>query len=74
MKGTQLVLKAQVDCGVKFVFGYTGGAIMPEILTNAGRQAVRCRRPGGPIHPRIHRHVLTVDLLVEESTCGGHRI
>ena len=29
MKGTQLVLKALVDRGVKFVFGYTGGAIMP---------------------------------------------
>jgi acetolactate synthase-1/2/3 large subunit len=29
MKGTELVVKALVDCGVKFVFGYTGGAIMP---------------------------------------------
>ena len=29
MKGTELVLKALVDNGVKFIFGYTGGAIMP---------------------------------------------
>jgi len=29
MKGTELVLKALVDNGVKYVFGYTGGAIMP---------------------------------------------
>ena len=29
MKGTELVLKALIDNGVKFVFGYTGGAIMP---------------------------------------------
>ena len=29
MKGSQLVLKALIDNGVKFVFGYTGGAIMP---------------------------------------------
>ena len=29
MKGTELVIKALVDCGVKYVFGYTGGAIMP---------------------------------------------
>ena len=29
MKGTELVLKALVDKGVKYIFGYTGGAIMP---------------------------------------------
>ena len=29
MKGTELVLKALIDNGVKFIFGYTGGAIMP---------------------------------------------
>ena len=29
MKGTELVLKALVDSNVRFVFGYTGGAIMP---------------------------------------------
>jgi acetolactate synthase-1/2/3 large subunit len=29
MKGTELVLKALIDNKVKFVFGYTGGAIMP---------------------------------------------
>ncbi|MBT7889083.1 MAG: acetolactate synthase large subunit, partial [Deltaproteobacteria bacterium] len=29
MKGTELVLKALVDNGVTYVFGYTGGAIMP---------------------------------------------
>ena len=29
MKGTQLVLKALADNGVKYIFGYTGGAIMP---------------------------------------------
>jgi acetolactate synthase-1/2/3 large subunit len=29
MKGTELVLKALKDKGVKYVFGYTGGAIMP---------------------------------------------
>jgi acetolactate synthase-1/2/3 large subunit len=29
MKGTQLVLKALKDKGVKYIFGYTGGAIMP---------------------------------------------
>lgn len=29
MKGTELVLKALVDNGVKYIFGYTGGAIMP---------------------------------------------
>jgi len=29
MKGTELVLKALADNGVKYIFGYTGGAIMP---------------------------------------------
>ena len=29
MKGTELVLKALRDRGVKYIFGYTGGAIMP---------------------------------------------
>lgn len=29
MKCTELVLKALVDNGVKYIFGYTGGAIMP---------------------------------------------
>jgi hypothetical protein len=29
MKGTELVLKALKDNGVKYIFGYTGGAIMP---------------------------------------------
>jgi acetolactate synthase-1/2/3 large subunit len=29
MKGTELVLKALEDKGVKYIFGYTGGAIMP---------------------------------------------
>jgi len=29
MKGTELVLKALMDKGVKYIFGYTGGAIMP---------------------------------------------
>ena len=29
MKGTELVIKALLDKRVKFVFGYTGGAIMP---------------------------------------------
>jgi acetolactate synthase-1/2/3 large subunit len=29
MKGTELVLKALKDRGVKYIFGYTGGAIMP---------------------------------------------
>ncbi len=29
MKGTELVLKALKDKGVKYIFGYTGGAIMP---------------------------------------------
>jgi len=29
MRGTELVLRALRDRGVKFIFGYTGGAIMP---------------------------------------------
>lgn len=29
MKGTELVIKALKDKGVRYVFGYTGGAIMP---------------------------------------------
>ena len=29
MKGTELVLKALADNGVNYIFGYTGGAIMP---------------------------------------------
>ena len=29
MKGAELVIKALIDKGVKYVFGYTGGAIMP---------------------------------------------
>ena len=29
MKGTELVLRALRDRGVKYIFGYTGGAIMP---------------------------------------------
>ena len=29
MKGTELVLKALKDSGVRYIFGYTGGAIMP---------------------------------------------
>jgi acetolactate synthase I/II/III large subunit len=31
MKGTELVLKALKDKGVKYIFGYTGGAIMPVL-------------------------------------------
>lgn len=29
MKGTELVLKALKDKGIRYIFGYTGGAIMP---------------------------------------------
>jgi acetolactate synthase-1/2/3 large subunit len=29
MQGTELVIKALKDIGVRYVFGYTGGAIMP---------------------------------------------
>ena len=29
MKGSELVIKALRDKGVQYVFGYTGGAIMP---------------------------------------------
>ena len=29
MKGSELVLKALLDKGVQYIFGYTGGAIMP---------------------------------------------
>lgn len=29
MKGSELVIKALIDKGVRYVFGYTGGAIMP---------------------------------------------
>ena len=29
MKGTELVLRALRDRGVQYIFGYTGGAIMP---------------------------------------------
>ncbi|MEN8808287.1 MAG: biosynthetic-type acetolactate synthase large subunit [Desulfobacterales bacterium] len=29
MKGSELVIKALIDKGVQYVFGYTGGAIMP---------------------------------------------
>ena len=29
MKGKELALKALLDKGVKYIFGYTGGAIMP---------------------------------------------
>ncbi|MBU2645064.1 biosynthetic-type acetolactate synthase large subunit [bacterium] len=29
MKGTELVIKALIESGVQYVFGYTGGAIMP---------------------------------------------
>jgi len=31
MKGTELVLKALLDNNVRYVFGYTGGAIMPVL-------------------------------------------
>ena len=29
MKGKELALKALLEMGVKYIFGYTGGAIMP---------------------------------------------
>jgi acetolactate synthase-1/2/3 large subunit len=29
MQGTEIVIKALKDLGVRYVFGYTGGAIMP---------------------------------------------
>ncbi len=29
MQGKELVLKALKDLGVRYIFGYTGGAIMP---------------------------------------------
>ena len=29
MRGAELVIKALKDKGVRYVFGYTGGAIMP---------------------------------------------
>ena len=31
MQGTQMVIKALQDIGTRFVFGYTGGAIMPVL-------------------------------------------
>ena len=31
MKGTELILKALHAKGVKYIFGYTGGTIMPVI-------------------------------------------
>jgi acetolactate synthase I/II/III large subunit len=40
MQGTELVLKALIDNGVKFVFGYTGGAIMPIFDAMAKQQAL----------------------------------
>lgn len=40
MQGTELVLKALIDNGVKFVFGYTGGAIMPIFDEMAKQQAL----------------------------------
>ncbi len=36
MKGTELVLKALKDKGVKYIFGYTGGAIMPMVPAGGG--------------------------------------
>jgi acetolactate synthase I/II/III large subunit len=39
MKGTELVVKALKDKGVRFVFGYTGGAIMP-VFDEMERQQV----------------------------------
>ena len=32
MKGTELVLKALVDNGVKYIFGYTGGATIGDMV------------------------------------------
>jgi len=39
MKGKELALKALLDLGVKYIFGYTGGAIMP-IFDEMERQKV----------------------------------
>lgn len=39
MKGTELVVKALRDKGVQYIFGYTGGAIMP-VLDEMERQGV----------------------------------
>jgi acetolactate synthase-1/2/3 large subunit len=39
MKGTELVVKALRDKGIKYVFGYTGGAIMP-IFDEMERQKI----------------------------------
>jgi acetolactate synthase-1/2/3 large subunit len=40
MKGSELVLKALVDNGAKYVFGYTGGAIMPIFDEMAKQQTL----------------------------------
>ena len=41
MKGTELVLKALLDNNVRYVFGYTGGAIMP-VLDEMEKQKTKC--------------------------------
>ena len=41
MKGTELVLKALRDKGVRYIFGYTGGAIMPIIDEVAKQQCFK---------------------------------
>ena len=45
MKGTELVLKALHAKGVKYIFGYTGGAIMPvfdELENFFAAQSILC--------------------------------
>ncbi len=52
MKGTELVLKALIDNGVKYIFGYTGGAIMPifdEMEKQKALQFIMSRHEQGAV-------------------------
>ena len=45
MKGTELVLQALRDRGVQYIFGYTGGAIMPVFDEMEKQQGLKLIMP-----------------------------
>ncbi|MCP3698621.1 MAG: acetolactate synthase 2 catalytic subunit, partial [Aliivibrio sp.] len=72
MNGSQLVVKALRDEGIKTVFGYPGGAIMPiyDALYDGGVEHILCRHEQGAAMAAIGMARSTKDVAVCLATSG----
>ncbi|MUK29291.1 acetolactate synthase 2 catalytic subunit [Aliivibrio fischeri] len=72
MNGSQLVVKALRDEGIKTVFGYPGGAIMPiyDALYDGGVEHILCRHEQGAAMAAIGMARASKDVAVCLATSG----